>query len=219
MTPSPSTPPPVPFEPAAGATMADVLNFIASIVGSVTWPVVVMSLILIFRDQIKKLATALKDRMPSVERVKTPWGEMVWSSSAVQQVATEVDASLPARQGTSPDKQGHTRAGVARQLAQIEPSAGVIHAFLDVERNAGSFLAAMNIPWRGTPIGTFRRNDIVPMRLRRLVDELASLRNAAAHGVGDVSLESALDYVDSAERVATELSNLTAEILTERPLF
>jgi hypothetical protein len=212
------TPSPVPAETAVGATLPEVLDFIASIVGSIAWPVVVLTLLLIFRDQIKKLATAIKDRMPAVERLKTPWGEMVWSSSAVQQVSTEVDASLPARRGDSAGEQRDSRAAVAKKLARVEPSAGVIHAFLDVERNAGAFLTAMDILWRGSPIVTFRRTDAVPTRLRRLVAELAALRNAAAHGVGDVSLESALEYVDSAERVAAELRSLTDDVLAERPL-
>jgi hypothetical protein len=176
-----------------------------------------MILVLTFRRQIKNLATAIKDRMPAVERVKTPWGEMVWSSSAVQQVSTEVDASLPARPSGS-DEQQSPHTGVAAELALIAPSAGVIHAFLDVERNAGSFLTALDISWRFTPISVFRKTDAVPIRLRRLVAELAGLRNAAAHGVGDVTVESALKYIESAERVSAELNTLVADVLVKNSL-
>jgi hypothetical protein len=216
MTPSPDvvTPSPMPVVPYSGAaTEVDVLNFIASFVASVAWPVVVLILVLVFKEQITKLVNAIKDRMPDVERVKTPWGEMVWSSSAVNLVSTEVDASLPGREGSGARGHGESRSSVARELARIEPSAGVIHAFLGVEQQVGLYLRAVDVPWRFTPIQAFRRAPAAPLHLQRLVDELAKLRNAAAHGAGDVSLDSALEYIDSAQRVAEELKTLTDDIL------
>lgn len=54
----------------------------------------------------------------------------------------------------------------------------------------------------------FARDSRCPKHLKHLVYELAQLRNAAAHGRGDITPSSALEYIASARRVANEIKSL-----------
>jgi len=199
---------PLPDTADGKSNLPEVLDFLASIIASLAWPVVVLVLLLMFRSHITSVVTALRERMPDVERLKTPWGEMAWSSSAVKQVSEDVDEKFADMTPNDDGPQTKRQESVARELAAVEPSAGVIRAFLDVEQQAGRFLRATGQPFKGTPIVSFRQPGAAPPRLQRLVVELSDLRNAAAHGVGDVSLESALEYIESAERVAAEIQSI-----------
>lgn len=224
-TPSPSSSPsetasPVPTDVpgAEGASGGEWLDFWASVIGSLISPIVVLVLLFLFRAQVLRLVTALLDRVPEMESLKTPWGEAVWSKSAVDKVSKEVGANAPGRPGKRKPKPSANDVDndVSVQLARIEPSAGVINAFLQVEQEVRRYLELLDLRWRGSPIVTFRRAPAVPVRLKRLVDELAKLRNAAAHGQGDITEDSAFDYIMSAKRVADELSTLTDELAAGR---
>lgn len=54
-------------------------------------------------------------------------------------------------------------------------------------------------------IPALQQSDLPP-NIKGAVRELASLRNAAAHGAGDVTLESALDYIVTAQYVARPIA-------------
>jgi hypothetical protein len=200
-------------------TGPDWLDFIASVVGSLAWPIVVLVLLFLFRSQVVKLVAAILERVPEMESFKTPWGEAVWSKSAVAKVSKDVAATLPPRPLEIKPHGNDGDPDVSTQLAQIQPSAGVINAFLRVEQEVRRCLELLNVPWRGSPIASFRRAPVVPDRLKRLVEELAQLRNAAAHGQGDITLESALDYITSSQRVADELGTLLDELAAGRMSF
>lgn len=226
-TPSPSPSPsgtfseaPIDVSGAEAATGGEWLEFWASVLGSLAWPILVVVVLLLFHRQVLKLVTALLNRVPEMESLNTPWGEAVWSKSAVDKVSKEVDAKIPGRPSKRKPKPSDVDNDldndVSVQLARIQPSAGVINAFLQVEQEVRRYLELLDLQWRGSPIVTFRRAPAVPVRLKRLVDELAKLRNAAAHGQGDITEESALDYITSSKRVADELGTLTDELAAGR---
>lgn len=207
----------VSFKSSEGASGADWLDFWASVIGSVVWPLVVLLLLFLFRAQLLRLVTAILNRVPEMESLKTPWGEAVWSKSAVAKVSKDVDATLRARSDSvSSLADGTAELDVSEQLARIQPSAGVINAFLGVEREVRRYLELLDLPWRGSPVVAFRRAPQVPNRLKGLVNELAQLRNAAAHGQGDITIESALEYISSSQRVADQLGALADELAANR---
>lgn len=148
---------------------------------------------------------------------KTPWVEASWSTAAVEDLSKEVNTFIP--EETTSNAQSSD--GIPTQLAKVKPSAGVIDAFLEVERQIRKYLkvtgtvtgTGSNLPRMVSPVTSFRRYADAPDHLKHAVSELAALRNAAAHGVGDISLESALQYTATASRVARELESLIDDTL------
>lgn len=202
-TPTP-TPPTSPANLTSnGVAPVDVLDFIGSLVASLAWPLAVLVILLVFRSAIVKIVDSLKERMPSIERLKTPWGEAVWTSSAVEEVASEVDTSLPGRSDAQVDDED-----IAVKLTRVKPSAGVVDAFTDIEQEVLRYLSLSDAPPRVSPIHMFSRDPHVPNHLKSVIRELSQLRNAAAHGRGDIREDSALAYISTVRRVTKELKHL-----------
>lgn len=189
----------------------DLLDLFSSLVASLAWPIAVVFLLLNFRTGVVSVLEAIKDRMPSMERVKTPWLEASWSTDAVRDLSKDVESFGPAQ----PTSDADLLKSIPAQLAQVKPAAGVIDAFLEVERQIRRYLKAAGSKQSrmGSPIMAFRKDTEVPGQLKNAVYELSTLRNAAAHGVGDITLESALEYTRNASRVAREIESLVDEVL------
>lgn len=196
-TPSPTAPP----IDAAQASPSEWLDFTSSLVGSLAWPAVVFAILIIFRKELVRLVAAVRDRIPLMTSVKGFGVEAAWSASEVRKVAADV-SGLPDGIPTGDQTSGSEKS-VA--LAHIEPSAGVINAFLDVELEVGRYLNRAGIPWQGSPIPALQRSDL-PRTVKDAVRELSSLRNAAAHGVGDITLDSALEFITTARRLARAIA-------------
>ncbi len=189
----------------------DIFDLLSSLVASLAWPGAVVLLLLKFRTGVVSILEAIKDRMPNMERVKTPWIEASWSIDAVKDLSKEVENFGP----DQPTSDAGSSDDISAQLARVKPSAGVIDAFLEVERQVRRYLKAVGSKQTrmGSPIMAFRREADTPIHLKNAVTELAALRNAAAHGVGDISLESALEYARTASRVAREIDSLVEDAL------
>lgn len=202
---SPTPTPLVPVnEATSGVSLAEVFDFISSLLSSLAWPLTVLVILFVFRGAIVKLVDSLKERMPSIEHVKTPWLEAAWSSQAVAEIAEEAGASAPEESAGL----GLGDEDVAVQLARVKPSAGVIEAFTDVERQLVRYLAAVEADPRRSPVHAFSREQNAPQHLKHLVRELAALRNAAAHGQGDITESSAMAYIHTARKVANDIKQL-----------
>ncbi|TSI16187.1 hypothetical protein [Brevibacterium aurantiacum] len=183
------------------ASTSEWLDFVTSLAGSLAWPIIVFTIVIIFRKELVKLVAAIRDRVPLMTSVKGFGVEAAWSASEVRKLAEEV-SGLP---HAAPAGDHRSASDKPVELARIEPSAGVINAFVDVEREVGRYLSRAGVPWRGSPIPALQRSDLPPS-IKGAVLELASLRNAAAHGVGDITLESALDYIVTAQHVAKAIA-------------
>lgn len=145
-----------------------------------------------------------------MERFKTPWLDASWSTAAVKDLSREVETF-----GHKQPFGSESSDGVSEELARLKPSAGVIDAFLEVERQTLRYLKAVgwNQSRLRSPAVAFRRKSDAPVQLKNAVTELTQLRNAAAHGAGDISLESALEYTYTAAQVAREIELLADDAL------
>ena len=186
-------------QPWSNVEVETVLDFIAAIVDSAIWPLVVLVLLFTFRRQVAKIADAFAERMSSLRRLKLPWGEAEWSDSALEDVAETVDSTSSSGSSGSSNAEATQ---IAIKLAKVAPYAGVIAAFIEVELAVGRYLVALDIPVAHSPIVALRKAEQVPETVKKVVRQLASLRNAAAHGRSDIELDSALEYI----RVATEFA-------------
>ncbi|MFJ2317700.1 MULTISPECIES: hypothetical protein [unclassified Arthrobacter] len=127
-----------PVETSAHDLWPDVFVSISSVVASLARPLAVIFLLMKFRTGLESLLEAIKDRLPSMESLKSPWLEASWSTAAVK-VLSEGIKSLGQEQtvGSEPSDE------LSSQLAKVKPSAGVINAFLEVERQVGKYLKAV----------------------------------------------------------------------------
>lgn len=69
------------------------------------------------------------------------------------------------------------------QLAQISPAAGIVQAWIDVERELRRWLFTIGKTSMMSPFGVVCRDaEAVPPYIRGLILDLAQLRHEAAHG-------------------------------------
>lgn len=192
----------------AQATPAEWLEFFASLATSLAWPIIVLILFFTLRQPLTLLLTALRDRVPNMTSVEALGVKVNWSERAVQQAVEGVrHVSQHTRiSSTRSSEAVQKRREKALQLAKVEPSAGVIHAFIGIE------LALADIFSRGgearptSPIAQLRKSDL-PRDLQESIRQFAQLRNAAAHGHSEIEFESAREYIDGAAELEASLRN------------
>jgi hypothetical protein len=186
---------------------------------SLAWPVLVLIIFLLLQEQLVSLLRQLTGRVDQLKSLKGPWGEAKWSDSA-EGLAREVDASLPAEpttpesgtEATTPARSEYDPGEVALALAVIDPRAGVIASFIEVEQAAARYLEAGGVEVRGTVVGTFRRLESVPAEVRNVLVELAQLRNEAAHGrASGITQEGAANYIRAASAITRQIDALPVE--------
>jgi hypothetical protein len=206
-----ATPTPTPSDTVGSSSatnLSEWLDFWGVIVSSLAWPAAVLTLLVVFRKPLTKLADGLAKRASHLRRISFPGGEAEWFDSAVEEIAEEVESSEHEPRASA-EPSSATQVPLA--LARVQPSAGVIGAFLEVEQAINRYLAQREVPIvRRSPVSAFRRDANVPPNIRSMVSELAELRNAAAHGYTDISYESAESYIRSAISVAHEIDLLTS---------
>jgi len=184
-------------------SLAAVLNFVSSLI----WPAAVIWMLFRFRSSVKQILDAIAERVAKVERVKGPGFEAAWSSEAVEDVAREAGASQSASSTQGEDN-------ISVRLAKIKPAAGVVDAYLDVEKHLRRYIKNSGTKYNpGRPPAVIFRRTEAPDRLKHVVADLAALRNAAAHGAGEITEQSAIEYTRTAAVVARELDQLADDAL------
>jgi hypothetical protein len=178
------------------------LEFVASIVGSLAWP-------LVFLGAFYFLRKPVKDLLPFLQRFKYKDLEVEFNRR-VEEISAEV-SELPAPQPAAAP-QADEVATFAR-VAESSPRAAVLEAWLSVE--SAAFEAAKRFGWQSPSakassgsyaIKFLEQNPALDRSTTGLLRELRSLRNQAVH-TPDFALSkgAALEYVSTASRVANYL--------------
>ena len=108
------------------------LEFIAALVGSLAWPVVVLVVAVLFRHQLAALLAR------PFSSLKAGPLELVWDSQ-VAQVEAELGEPAPA---AHPESAGHVPAdGQLAELARIAPAVALVQAFARVEKVVRNLVA------------------------------------------------------------------------------
>jgi hypothetical protein len=175
-------------------------EFVAAIVDAITWPVVVLTGIVLFRSAI---ASALRG---DLKRLRFgPVEAEYWERRVAQ-----------ARDQIAEDVQEAAAAGVAGSLtdelsevARIAPSAAVLEAYARVERTLRRLGRKRGVlppdaqhasAWQMAK--TLHEANEVSDQVLYSIEDLTTLRNLAAHGrASDLDEKRALDYVDLAGTV------------------
>lgn len=177
------------------------MAFVASLVGSLAWPIAATVIVLVFRKELKKL-------IPDIRHFKA--GPLAADfGRALEEVEEQVEdveeaEDLPQREFLvmPPDP-----LEIAVKLADTHPPAAVVEGWKVFEEELREGSRRMNLD--GSARLSDRRllkdliqRDLLPKGIDRTVDELRRLRNVAAHNPAlALSKSQALEYVDVLRRI------------------
>lgn len=184
------------------------LDFIASLAGSLAWPIVVLIVLLAFKEQ---LINALKN----IRSFKFGDAEAVFGTELKE--ANEKAKAIE----TPTEQTAQTNAGRTAQLvdmAVVSPTGAIVEAWKDVLDAMTEVLqrATIVIPDRPAPanalnlINHFKKYGLLPKAELDVLNDLRTLRNRAAHISDDtITTAQAQNYVRLADRVIDVMNSIT----------
>lgn len=175
------------------------LEFFATIIGSLAWPVAAVVVALVFRKQLRALLSG------PLSRVRAGPLEVEWDRQLSE---AEVDLGEPDARSFD----GPTVAELTR-VAQQSPVSAVMAGFAKVEAALRELLSAQtpHVPVEGSGAVRLARAGfelgVVTDESVRAIEGLAVLRNLAAHGrETDLDAHRAIDYLAMVDAVLFALS-------------
>lgn len=208
------------------------LEFSVAVIGQVlSWPVLALVAVLVFRKPI----AALLERMKSYEGLgqKFTFGEQL---AKVEEEVDSIALTQPEIQPSSEpsaDGQGESESPIEEKrelgslvlVAQTAPSAAIMQAWLNIEiavRRLAS-IEEVRSKLRGPqPSDDFRvislvrllelftRKGILPYGALSALNDLRQLRNRVAHGSHEPTVGEAITYVETAHELSEFLNRLVA---------
>lgn len=174
-----------------------ILEFLASIVNSLAWPVLVGFCIYILREPAGKLLGRISKF--KYRELEAEFREVLDEIKPIG-IRNSDQTALKAPESASIDLE---------DLAQISPRAAVMEAWLLVEKATEKFCEANNLPKTVSYQGFFRHSKEKNLdidHLQTAYQEMRLLRNKAAHA-SDFEIEpgTAKDYLRAANFIADEL--------------
>lgn len=190
------------------ATPAEWLDFVASMSTSLAWPIIVLVLFFALRMPLTSLLVAVRDRVPTMTSLETLGIKVGWSERGVREAVNGYRTAArhypPSSSRTS--TAAEQRKTTALRLAEIEPSAGVIHAFIGVELALADLLSGHRDTALRSPLSRLSKSNL-PRELQESVREFAELRNAAAHGRSGIEIGPAREYIEGVSELEQTLRN------------
>lgn len=183
------------------------LEFIASMTGSLAWPLAAVAIAAIFRSQISSLLRRLNE---------LGWGDAKATFAKELDKAEETAGTLPPPP-PKPDAQQHanlpspisTEQERFDKLLAISPSAAVVDAWQAVEEAIRVLATKHGISSSSFPnptawIRELQKGGHLPASVVTLINELRKTRNVAAHS-DEVSVSDAIRFRELAERALAVL--------------
>jgi hypothetical protein len=183
-----------------GAAPMGLLDFIASLVGSLAWPVAAIIIALLFRRQLTGLLNKIR---------RLTWGDTAVDFAdkldKLENVSREAATEQPDApvQHTLPDDR-------FQRLLEISPSAAILDAWGPVEQSLRHISKGRNYDpaTLKSPFKTMKQleaDKLVSPTIYKMLRDLQNLRNAAAHQ-REVSPTDALRFRELAEQVLRALA-------------
>lgn len=173
----------------------DWMAFIASIVGSLAWPVVLVVLLVLLRKNLGGMAER-------IEEITLPGGAKAKFVKALDQARAEKELvsfeSRPLdRKVLMPDER-------RLELANRFPEAAVMEAYKDVESVLLDLRSRLDLPPRTNLRGVVRRlveRGVLAQDVQPLFDSVQQARNASAHAgnANRITRGEAIEYMAQAE--------------------
>jgi len=164
------------------------LNFIASLVSSLAWPVAAIVIALVFHRQIGGL----------LAKVKTlKWGEAAVDFSVKLDKAEGEVEVLTGQTNDSSSQPPPVPSGRFHELLAISPNAAILDTWNEVERQIralGTHHGLIESPARPSRLGDdLVKTGVLPLGVHKMLVEMRQMRNAAAHGA-ETTPEDALRF-------------------------
>lgn len=172
------------------------MDFVASLVESLAWPVAAFAIALVFRKQLLTLLENLEE---------FGWGEARAKFSKRIDKAEQVAESLPTPLNAPALPASPTEEDRFEQLLAISPSAAVLDAWNPIEISLRKVAEKHGVPSSRyvNPAGWVKelnKAGFLPMSVVTLVNELRKVRNVAAHS-DEVTVSDALRFRELSGRV------------------
>lgn len=184
------------------------LDFIASLIGSLAWPLVILALAILYRGPITYVLKNLRE---------AKWGgnsvTIGMQIDEAEEAAREVEAVVPSEAvDTTPinahEEQEELSTQKNRMLAQ-EPGLMVLQQWAMIESKLAEISAPhFRLDEQHRPANAMRitrelaRRGLIPSEVVDLIGELRHIRNSVAHGqYATVSRLDALRFVELSQRV------------------
>lgn len=192
------------------------LQFIASLVYSVAWPVATIIVIALLRKPLTRLLVSL--RHLSAKGIEFDFGQEVASLEVELDQAKIPEVSIPTESSATPSARQSSEEIDAeiKALALISPEAAVARAWLEVEQVLEQTMLRLGY---GKARNSFARRDISLLHDSHYLDDetyrilvrLSLLRNKAVHPSAanettGITYDDALDYARLAKRMAQRLN-------------
>ena len=217
----------------------DVLTFVASMTGSLAWPIAAFVIAFLFKGQIRALIERLNEvgfgdakatfsrKLDAAERSAEG---LPPPAQLPENVAEDIEERLG---GTALDEDGvrlayqemilkrysdlGVESGRFAALLDIAPSAAVLETYTVVERALYRLAERKSLDVslsRLTPTllaNRLRRENVIPNDIVHLMNQLREMRNRAAHGA-DISITDAVRFREIATKVTAALWNAAHDI-------
>lgn len=174
-----------------------ILEFLASIINSLAWPMLVGFCVYILRVPAGKLIARISKF--KYGELEAEFREVLDDIKPIESKVSE-RAQLEQRESISIDLE---------ELADVSPRAAVMEAWILVEKATAEFCEAHDLPPRISYQGLFRASKEKNLDIEHLqtaYQEMRLLRNKAAHASDfDIKPGTARDYVRAAYFISSEL--------------
>jgi hypothetical protein len=197
-----------------------VFEIIATLVGSLAWPIVVLVVVLVLREPLRNLASSDPSRR-SLKRAKVGPVEVEWDSLDEARAAVAAEQP-PSALSVSPGSLQDPEVGHLLHVAELHPTAGIMAAFQRVEAELIRALKASgHTVDRRQPMARLTSSaealGLLSSSNARLLDSLRVVRNEVAHSyepedVG-VTPARAINYVLASEEVVQNLRQVPSQAL------
>ena len=194
--------------------MLNWLGFFAAVTASLAWPLVIVTVVLLFRLEIMRLLKNLSEVSYGGATFKIS-REIEHAQARAEIVLPQpVVPPSPAAPQSASDRPAEfmTREHVVH-LALAAPAMLVLESWQEIEREARAALTRAGIQSKNaTTAGhlmALRASGVLPDDAYGVIENLRRIRNEAAHSSKDaVGPKEALQYVSAAERAVQALRNI-----------
>ena len=193
------------------------MEFISSLAGSLSWPIVVLVAIVVIYPYIGRLIDKVASIQIGDKQISFTRELDVTLDAALEQAEK---ASLPVKSSDPPERTVSDRAQrsiqKAKESTEDSPRAAIIEAWLGVERALSDACERLNLAQSYGGVRTFRETSGLLLTARHLDSDLLGLlhhlrhlRNEAAHAIQfDISTKVAAEYIRLCLEVVTYLQPL-----------
>jgi hypothetical protein len=171
----------------------DIYQFIASLVGSLAWPIVVGVLLFVLRKQLIGLAIRLKELSLPGGMKATFEKELETGRSIAEQIPPEAPPQLVPPAADEESK--------LLRLAHELPEGAIVLSYIDLEKALSDIASKLGMGSKfvnqRSIIEELVKRNLIKREAARLFDALRGARNSAAHGVGEeqVTSSDAIEYI------------------------